>query len=167
MSKLVDMIEALQEKWADPEFWKDKGCRMDSSDCADDLAPILAAARAQAEELALANFRRDTWNKQCEARDEIIDALKQELVAMKEQHSADLREIAEMAIKACAPTCPHCKNGLPIKSLEGMEHGHWTGVTFDGHTLPSGEHVACLKRKLPTADSIVREFREQKAKVGK
>lgn len=36
-------ITALVEKWRDPEFWKDEGCRMDSQDCAQELADTLAA----------------------------------------------------------------------------------------------------------------------------
>lgn len=42
-------IEQLIEKWRDPEFWKEQGCRMDSIDCAMELESSRDAALAREE----------------------------------------------------------------------------------------------------------------------
>lgn len=34
-------VKALVLRWTDPEFWKEKGCRMDSADCAKELAALI------------------------------------------------------------------------------------------------------------------------------
>ena len=133
MSTLVEMIEALQAKWRElAEFYnfdEEVECKEDEicnrtrkahvsvwKKNADQLAPILAAARKQGS--ALCRQAADITN------------LRMELAAMKEQHSADLREVAEMAIGAC-------------------------------------DYTAKVVKPWPTAASIVREFREKKAKVRK
>lgn len=38
---LKEQLRRLTEQWEDPEFWKDIGCRMDSSDCAQELKEII------------------------------------------------------------------------------------------------------------------------------
>lgn len=53
-------------QWADPEFWKDAGCRMDSSDCARelerDLPDFLALVIDQVKDCVLANARDHMLN---------------------------------------------------------------------------------------------------------
>lgn len=112
MSTLVEQLEALQKKWNSAEWIWGQGENFPrgSGHCANDLAPLIVAAREQEQELA----------------------------AMKEQHPADLREIAEMAIAS---------------------HRQYTAkaLAWNGGKEPEE----------PTADSILAAFREQKAKVGK
>ena len=100
MSKLVEMIEALQKELDEPGRHQGRLPEGLAIELSVKLDPILAAAREQEKELA----------------------------AMKEQHSTDLRDVAEMAIHGCK------------RSVEKL----------------------C---DYPTADSIVREFREKKAEV--
>jgi|SRR5690348_2346328 len=175
---LVEMIEALQKEWFGVIEARKKNGQDGTIEAvigmhARSLQPVLAAAREQEQELAAMKEPMEcehpkaflVWEPNMDEPFTIDTSIVQQFCSLCRQHSADLREIAEMAIEQSAPICELCKEGLPIKSLERMEHGHWTGVTFDGHTLPSGEHVACLKRKLPTPDSILAAFREKQQKA--
>ena len=129
-----------------------------SADCADELDPILALAEAQEKELEKATGQLDIIQRECEGEDDAflandygglgweqekpvttVRTIRQELAAMKEQHSADLREIAEMAI---------AKESEYWRAFQG----YWD------YGLPKPTEI--------TADSIVREFREKKSKGG-
>jgi len=186
MSTLVEMIEALQKEWRERIAFREKRAyRLDDSvtdrlrTCADALAPILAAAREQASELHL-NIRA------LEHRTQELMSVKQELAAMKEPlecghpkafwkdnsgafipglssqlhpHGycslcADLREIAEMARLSC-------KN---IIINQCREHGNWKKDGAPSKILRA--EASDLIDGLSPA-SIVREFREKKAKVRK
>lgn len=94
MSTLVEMIEALQsECLKDPDEFVPGTDVAFLEDVAKRLTPILAASRAQEQELADLHVASDMVAMELAAKQE-------ELAAMKEQPSTDLREIAEMAIEA-------------------------------------------------------------------
>jgi hypothetical protein len=45
-----ERLTALVQQWRDPEFWSQRGCLMDSYDCADDLERVLLSAVPRAPE---------------------------------------------------------------------------------------------------------------------
>lgn len=178
MSTLAEMIEALQKEWQriptnhhlrpqDIRDWCERERTNSQLDCAKALTPLLAAAREQSRDLTEAVASRNSWKEQWKLRCEMLfkqvditEKLEQELAAMKEensdlslqvkhyhdarmpeQHDADLREVAELA------------------SLAGKTYGQQSERYMNGEV---GEQP-----DWPTPDSIVRGFREQKAKVRK
>jgi len=54
--RIEQSLAEIIARWHDPEFWKEQGCRMDSGDCANELAAWHARA------MKLANMMR------CECR---------------------------------------------------------------------------------------------------
>lgn len=139
---------------------------------AEALTKHIALAEAQERELSFANFRRDTWKGQCKARDEIIEALKRERAALKEQkkptYCLGLETVRKVAKEGQLET--DIVDFVAADSLFHEEVFAEAGLREVAEMAIAKcdeiEQAAGYSLNM-TADSILREFREKKAEERK